>query len=476
MKRLVRMLKGHGIGLSLVILMGGGVASFQSYSADSRSPFEQLELFNKVLNLLQTQYYREVDTGKLIQGAIKGMLDTLDPHTAYLPEEMFNKMQNDTAGEFGGLGLEVSEKDGVLIVITPIEDSPAFEAGIKPKDRIVEIDHESTLGMSLEDAVKKMRGQTNSKIYLGISREGEENIRYFELTRKIIKISAVKSELLQNDMAYIRLVQFQKDVGKSIEKALIELKAKAKKPLSGIILDMRSNPGGLLDEAVSVSSAFLKEGIVVSTEARDPKTKEIRYVSSEGSKDITTPMAVLINGATASASEIVAGALQDHGRAVIMGGQSFGKGSVQTVLKIDDKNGLKLTIAQYMTPKNRRIQALGITPDIVLPEYEGAKLAEASNEDLYVREKDLRGHLTAAIETEEEKAQREEIERKELIERRKRMAEKNQSQSLVKNKKEKAEAEIPTKKASAQEDFQVIQAMNILRYQKFLSAPGAGTK
>ena len=465
------------VGLCTTLALAGvfgGFITTRSVLAVTKSPFEQLELFNKVLNLLQTQYYREVDTEKLIHGALKGMLDTLDPHSAYLPDEMFKKMQDDTAGEFGGLGLEVTEKDGLLIVITPIEDSPAFEVGIKPKDKIVEIDHESTLGMSLEEAVKRMRGKADSKIILGIAREGEDSIRQFELGRRIIKINAVKPELLQGDMAYIRLTQFQKDVGKNVAKALSDLKQKAKKPLVGIILDLRSNPGGLLDEAVAVSSAFLKDGIVVSTEGRDPKTKEIRYVANEGYKDTTTPMAVLINGSTASASEIVSGALQDYGRAVIMGNRSFGKGSVQTVMKIDEENGLKLTIAQYMTPKNRKIQAIGIKPDILLPEYEGANVLNLQDDENYIREKDLRGHLTATIETEEERTQREEQERQDLIDRRARLAERSKNQDKAKSKAKDDLSIQESKKISPADDFMVIQAVNILRYQKFLVNPGTG--
>lgn len=347
-----------------VSLLGLASQSLPALAKDSngKSRFEKLELFNKVLYLIESQYYRPVDTEKLIEGAIKGMMNTLDPHSTFLDEKVFSKMQEDTQGEFGGLGIEVSQKDGVLVVITPIDDTPAFKAGIKAGDKIVEINHESTLGLTLEEAVDKMRGKPGSKITVGVSREGVEGIKRFDLKRKAIKISAVKHEILEDNYAYVRLTQFQKDAGSGIAKALKQMEKKTKNGIKGIVLDLRSNPGGLLDEAVNVSSVFLRDGIVVSTESRDPKQKDIRYVKKTGFKELKKPLAVLINGASASASEIVAGALQDHKRAIVMGSQSFGKGSVQSIAKIDDKQGVKLTIAQYMTPKDRKIQAVGIKP------------------------------------------------------------------------------------------------------------------
>lgn len=324
--------------------------------SENRSRFEQLELFNKVLHLVETQYYRPVSTEKLIEGALKGMMETLDPHSAFLNRDYFEKMQNDTKGEFGGLGLEVTQKDGVIYIITPIEDTPAFKAGIKPKDKLVEINHEPIVGMTLEQAIERMRGEIGQKMHLGIIREGSDKILHFNLKREIIKVKPVKHDLIQENYAYVRLTQFQKRSTESVVEALTAEKAKAEKNggLKGIILDLRSNPGGLLDQAVDLSSLFLKEGIVVTTESRDPQNKDIRYVKKTGFKDLTTPMVILINGASASASEIVAGALQDYSRAIIMGSQSFGKGSVQTVAQLDKSTGVKLTIAQYMTPKKDR--------------------------------------------------------------------------------------------------------------------------
>lgn len=421
--------------------------------SENRSRFEQLELFNKVLHLVETQYYRPVSTEKLIEGALKGMMDTLDPHSAFLNKDFFEKMQNDTQGEFGGLGLEVTQRDGVIYIITPIEDTPAFRAGIQPKDKMVEINHEPIVGMSLEQAIEKMRGKIGDKIHLGIAREGYDGIKHFNLTREIIKVKPVKHEIVKDNFAYLRLTQFQKRSAESMEEAL--KKMKNKKDLAGIILDLRSNPGGLLDQAVDVSSLFLKEGIVVSTEARDHQNKDIRYVKKSGFKDLSTPMVVLINGASASASEIVAGALQDYKRAVIMGSQSFGKGSVQTVAQLDKETGVKLTIAQYMTPKNRKIQAVGITPDVKVEEVDQEAFEKDLKEDRYIREKDLRNHLTATIETPEEKKEREAKEREERLRKIADMEKRKQKKKVV-------EDEI-FKTYKPSEDYQVLQAVRYLQ-------------
>jgi len=439
------------------------VVSIQNSFSVTKSRFEELELFNKVLYLIDSQYYREVDTNKLIEGAIKGMMDTLDPHSAYLNKEYFKKMQNDTDGEFGGLGIEVTQKDGMIYVVTPIDDTPAFKAGIEPKDKIVEINHESILGFTLDEAVDKMKGKEGSVIHLGIVREGEKGIKHFNVKREIIKIKPVKSQLVANNFAFIRLTQFQRKAASSIEDALKKLKKKAKKTggVKGIVLDLRSNPGGLLDQAVDVSSLFLKEGIVVSTEHRDPNNKEIRYVKKSGYKDLDTPIVVLVNGASASASEIVAGAMQDHKRALIMGSQTFGKGSVQTVAQIDEENGVKLTIAQYMTPTNRKIQAIGIKPDIQLSEMDASTIKDSMVESKYLREKDLRNHLTATIETKEEKAQRLQEEK----EARKKRAQRIKEMSAKKKNKKKD----IFKKYDANEDYQVLQAVNYLRSFKVFS-------
>jgi carboxyl-terminal processing protease len=448
-------------------------AATPTEEAQKKSRYEKLELFNKVLYLIESQYYREVSTDKLIEGAINGMMNTLDPHSAYLDSEVFSKMQEETSGEFGGLGIEVTQKDGVLVIITPIEDSPAFKAGIKAGDKVVEINHESMVGATLQQAIDKLRGKMKSKIILGIVREGVDGIKNYEITREIVYLKPVKYELLQNGYAYVRLTQFQKKSAEYIIEALKKMREQLKKaPLKGVILDLRSNPGGLLDEAVDVSSIFLKDGIVVSTEGRDPKNKEIRYVKKTGYKELDVPLVVLINGSSASASEIVSGALQDSKRAIIMGTQSFGKGSVQQVAKIDDTSGVKLTIAQYMTPANRKIQAVGIIPDITIGEAEGEWYADNKKESSFIREKDLKNHLTATIETPEETKLREESELKERIERTERFKAMREKKKLGSNKKTEAkEKPAPSsdddddssQKVAPNEDYQVNQAINYLK-------------
>lgn len=438
-------------------------------SPESKRRFEQLELFNKVLYLIETQYYRQVDTEKLVEGALKGMMETLDPHSSFMNKDFFQRMQNDTAGEFGGLGLEVASRDGQIIIVTPIEDTPAFRAGVRPKDRIVEINHESIVGMSLDQAIEKMKGKNGTAVHIGVAREGVEGLKHFNIKREIIKINPVKFEMIQGNVAYVRLSQFQKRAAEAVESALKKLKADAEKSggLVGIVLDLRANPGGLLDQAVDISSLFLKEGLVVSTESRDPQNKDIRYVKKQGWKDLTTPVAVLINGSSASASEIVAGALQDHRRAIIMGSQSFGKGSVQTVAQLDGGTGVKLTIAQYMTPNSRRIQGVGITPDVLIDDVDPTAFERAKRPDRWTRERDLRNHLAATKETAEEKQAREQMESQDR--RRRAEAIEKRSRELKNQKGEEEEDVFRPFKAS--EDYQVNQAAGLLKALKILEAP-----
>ena len=446
---------------AILIFVVSLVAVSQAWAV-KKSRFKELELINSALYLIESQYYRKVDTKKLVEGAIKGMMDTLDPHSAFLNKEFFKKMQADTDGEFGGLGIEVTQKDGVIYVVTPIDDTPAFKAGIQSKDKIVEINHESILGYTLDEAIERMKGKEGTKVHLGVLREGEKGIKHFTLKRERIIVKPVKAFLLQNNYAFIRLTQFQRRSAKEINKSLKSLKSKAKKKggLKGIILDLRSNPGGLLDEAVKVSSLFLKEGIVVSTESRDPNDKDIHYVIKSMDKYLNLPLVVLVNGASASASEIVAGALQDHKRAIIMGSRTFGKGSVQSVISIgqNEDNGIKLTIAQYMTPSNKKIQALGIIPDINIENLDTAWYEENKKDENYIREKDLRNHLTATLETADEKELRLKEEKEARVKRAKEIAEKR------KGKKDNKDEIF--KKYNPKTDYQVIQAIKVLQTYK----------
>lgn len=432
-----------------------------SIDVNKKSRFEKLDLFNKVLFLVESQYYRKVDSGKLIEGAIKGMMNTLDPHSAYLGKDIFSKIQEDTKGEFGGLGIEVTQKDGMIIIITPIDDTPAYRAGLKSGDRIVEINHESTIGLNLDQVVGKMRGVPKSKIVIGIVRDGVERMKRFTIVREVIKIKPVKAYLLEDRFLFVRLTQFQKNSAKMIEKELIKLKKKSLKkggPL-GIILDLRANPGGLLEEAINVSSLFLNEGIVVMIEGKDSKNREKRYAKKGGFKDLKTPMVLLINGSSASASEIVAGALQDRKRAILMGSRSFGKGSVQTVAKIDEEIGVKLTIAQYMTPSGRKIQAIGIDPDVFVDQLDNS-WRSMTKSGSFIREKDLRNHLTATIETLEEKREREKREKMERIDRIKKINIRKRLRRIEKDSKSK---DFVYRKYNPNDDFQVIQALNFLK-------------
>jgi carboxyl-terminal processing protease len=438
----------------LIVLLAVGLpfAHAKKEIAD-KSRFEKLELFNKVIYLIENQYYRQVDEGKLIQGAIKGMMNTLDPHSAYLDPDLYQRIQEDTKGEFAGLGIEVTQKDGIIVITTPIEDTPADKAGLMPGDKIVEIEGENAIGLPLEEATQKMKGKAGTKVTIGIARDGVDGVKQYTLTRKVIKVSAVKSKLLKSHYAYIRLTQFQEKGSKQIVKAIKNLRKSARnKNLKGIVLDLRYNPGGLLQEAVNVSSIFLKDGIVVSTEYRDPKHKEIHYVKKIGHKELDIPVVVLINGASASASEIVAGALQDSSRAIIMGTPSFGKGSVQSVINIDKDKGVKLTVAQYMTPSGKKIQAIGIKPDIFVDEYEQEWTDDNKKLKQFMREKDLANHLTATIETEEEKKLREKEEKEE---RRLRAEELKRQRNARKNKNKK-------KSFKPDSDYQVYQAVNYL--------------
>lgn len=378
----------------LVVL---GAIGFGLVVRAANNSFESLDLFTKVLHYVQSSYVEEVETKKLIEGAIKGMLATLDPHTMYLPPDQFKEMQVDTSGKFGGLGIEITIQDGYLTVVTPIEDTPAFFAGVEPGDRILTIEDKAkkvkkdTKGMTLQEAVNLMRGEKGTKVTIQIFRKGSENPLSFDIRRDIVRVAAVKGGLLEKDYAWLRVTNFQLNTARDLRQKIERLTQENGRPLQGAVLDLRSNPGGLLEEAVSVSGLFLDRLPIVSTIGRMKTKKEVEY--SRGDKPFKDfKMAVLVNEASASASEIVAGALQDHKRAIVVGKTTFGKGSVQTVLDLENKSGLKLTVARYYTPSGRSIQSTGIVPDIEVDRVDMATLDKAKRGKA-LREADLDNHI-----------------------------------------------------------------------------------
>ena len=378
-------------GLSSLVIIGVvlfGGRGLEGVSAVNRDTYEGLEAFTNVIAIVQKNYVEDVGSQKLIEGAINGMLNALDPHSAYLTPELYKELQVDTEGSFGGLGIEITLRDGVLTVVAPIEDTPAHRAGVKAGDQIIKIEGELTKDMTLVEAVKKMRGPRGSKIVISVRREGVNKLIDFSLMREVIRVHSVKSRSLEKGYGYIRLSQFQDRTGNDLEEALSNLTRENGK-LAGLILDLRNNPGGLLSQAVKVSDTFLESGLVVYTEGRLDNQKQKYFAHPGGYTE--TPMVVLVNGGSASASEIVAGALQDHGRAVVLGMQTFGKGSVQTILPLESGAALRLTTALYFTPNGRSIQVTGVTPDITLDNYANTKIAARGQRD--VREENLRGHF-----------------------------------------------------------------------------------
>jgi len=349
--------------------------------------FKSLHVFTKVLSYIEDSYVDQVDEQKLIGGAIRGMLMTLDPHSVYMSPTVFKELKVDTSGRFDGVGIEVTIRDGVLTVVAPIKGSPADKAGVEPGDRILKINGVSTEGMDLSQAVTKMRGKRGTKVALTIVRKNVKQPIEISLVRQAINVPSIKYEVLDNRYGYIGVSSFQSDTTKSLKKAVKDLEDK--NALHGLILDLRKNPGGLLDQAVEVADLFLNKGVIVTTESRGQEIDR-REAKPEGEK-VKCPMVVLVDGGSASASEIVAGALQDNKRAMVLGSQTFGKGSVQTVIELDDGSGLKLTVARYFTPSGRSIQAQGITPDIMVSS-EAPKVEEKKPS---VREESLAGHLEA---------------------------------------------------------------------------------
>jgi len=371
------------------VLIGSGQS--QKVSALSDNMYEDLKVFTDVIGLIQKDYVEETKSKDLVYGAIKGMLETLDPHSAFMPPQVYKEMQEDTRGRFEGLGIEITLKDGILTVVSPIEGTPAFKAGIMARDQIISIDGESTKNFTLMDSVKRLRGPRGTKVTITIMREGFTKPKDFTLVREVIPVRSVRYELLEKNYGYVRIIQFQEKTDGEFEKAMKALEEESKGTLKGLILDLRNNPGGLLDQAVKISDRFIESGLIVSVEGRKEDQK-MKFFAHPDGNGVRYPLVVLVNGGSASASEIVAGAIQDQGRGVIVGTQTFGKGSVQTIIPLKDGSGLRLTTARYYTPNGRSIQAKGIVPDIIV------KVSRPEEEKEIVppklpAEKDLERHL-----------------------------------------------------------------------------------
>ncbi len=368
------------------------VATGAAFAADKKAKepdtYEMLNLFGEVMERAKASYVEEVSDTKLIESAINGMLTSLDPHSSYLDADDFSYMSEQTKGKFGGLGIEVTMDNGLVLVVSPIDDTPAYKAGIKAGDYITHIDGETVIGMNLNDAVSKMRGKIGTKVKLSIRRANEKP---FEVTlkREEIKIQSVKTEIKNEDVLYIRISSFAEENDKEIAKAISDAKKKLKDGLAGIVIDVRNNPGGLLDQAITVSDLFLDKGEIVSTRSRNEEDT-VKYTAEPGDIAKDLPIVVIINEGSASASEILAGALQDHHRAIVIGEKSFGKGSVQTVIPLGEYGAMRITTARYYTPSGRSIQAKGIEPDIVV---KPAKVELLESYGLNITEADLQGAL-----------------------------------------------------------------------------------
>lgn len=382
--------------LLLGVFVGAGVTLDMTVLAQREQPREsaiplpvdELRTFTEVFARIKTDYVEPVTDKKLLEDSIQGMLAGLDPHSAYLDSDSFKDIRVETEGQFGGLGIEVTMENGFVKVVSPIEDTPAAAAGLKTGDLVIRLDDKAVKGMTLTDAVRLMRGKPGTDIVLTVVREGSSKPLKFTVTRAVIKIQSVKSKLLDPGYGYVRITQFQAGTSKNLQAALKKLETDNKGPLRGMVLDLRNNPGGVLNAAVAVSDAFLNKGLIVYTEGRVSDSK-LKFSAAPGDILNGAPMVVLVNGGSASASEIVAGALQDHKRAVIMGTKTFGKGSVQTIVPVSNGAALKITTARYYTPDGRSIQAAGITPDITTEE---AKITR-NEASARLREADLARHL-----------------------------------------------------------------------------------
>jgi carboxyl-terminal processing protease len=433
---------GMFVGAAIILDMGVLAERDEPKEALAPLPLNELRSFTEVFSRIKSDYVEPVEDKKLLEDAVQGMLAGLDPHSAYLDADSFKDMRVETEGQFGGLGIEVTMENGFVKVVSPIEDTPAARAGVKPGDLIIRLDDKAVKGMTLTEAVRFMRGKPGSDITLTIVREGATKPLKITLTRAVIKIQSVKSRMLESGFGYVRITQFQAGTDKGLAEALKKLETENKGALRGMILDLRNNPGGVLNSAVGVSDAFLDKGLIVYTEGRVADSK-MKLSATPGDLLNGAPLVVLINGGSASASEIVAGALQDHKRAVIMGTKSFGKGSVQTIIPMSNGGALKLTTARYYTPSGRSIQASGIVPDIVTEE---ARITKSEAADR-LREADLARHLENGDEIAKPKEEPKKEDKK--------------------DDKKKDETGKP-----AVEDYQLQEALNLLKGISFFKAQG----
>jgi carboxyl-terminal processing protease len=397
-----------GILLAAVFFMGflAGARGDRTKSAQGQETYEFLKTYSGVIDMIKKNYVDNVKDQDLIYASIKGMVESLDPHSSFLTPDMYKDMQTETKGKFGGIGIEITIKDGFPTVITAIEDTPAYKAGLKSEDHILKIDSKPTKNMSIVDVVKLIRGDRGKAVSLTIMREGFSLPKDYQVTRDIIVVKSVKYKMLDSNYGYVRLTQFQERTGKDLDAAIKDLQKTAKGGLKGLVLDLRNNPGGLLDQAVEVSDEFMSDGLITYIEGRKPEQR-VNYSAHKGKDHYLGPLVVLVNEGSASASEIVAGALQDSRRAIIVGTKTFGKGSVQTVIPLGDGSALRLTTARYYTPSGRSIQAEGINPDIAVEN----DLVKSKDEKVAaVKEKDLDKHLEQLTKPGEKKPEERKVE------------------------------------------------------------------
>lgn len=384
---MVKSMKAVAVAALALLAMPVAISDM-ARAANDQETFRQLELFGEIFERVRANYVDKTEDKELIEAAINGMLQSLDPHSSYLNEDSFRDMQVQTRGEFGGLGIEVTMEQGLVKVVSPIDDTPAARAGIKAGDFITHLDSKPVLGLSLSEAVDQMRGRVGSDIVLTIRREGEEAFDV-TVTRDVIRIQSVRSRVEGNDVGYLRITTFNEQTHPGVQREMAKLRDELGERMSGIVLDLRNNPGGLLDQAILVSDDFLERGEIVSTRGRDPDNVQ-RHAATEGDLAKGLPIVVLVNGGSASASEIVAGALQDHRRAIVVGTKSFGKGSVQTIQPVPGHGAMRLTTAKYYTPSGRSIQQTGIEPDIMIRQSR----IEPLDAPRRTREADLRNSIT----------------------------------------------------------------------------------